>query len=259
MAASEVVTVVDDAARAELDELLARARLALSALTDARDLDAARLLLLFFFDELELAELESVEFECVLLVELDGLMMTADVSVGGVPAPVVTGGALDPVPVVGAVVPVADGPVDAARMRLRISAVQMTVAPPPLPEPTHWLIVTGRATVDVDVVTVHLTRRTPPPPLPDWLHWTMSALVVEPFGLHCVVGAVPPPVPAWLHWLIVAGDDSATPVMLLSTCTVHRTVDPPLFPLPLHWVTETANELDGVDLLVHVPGVPGAP
>ena len=66
-----------------------------------------------------------------------------------------------------------------------------------MPEPMHWLIVTGRAEVTVDVVTVHRTRPRAPPPLPDWLHWVISAFVVlDAAGVHCVVGCVPPPVPA---------------------------------------------------------------
>jgi hypothetical protein len=76
---------------------------------------------------------------------------------------------------------------------------QMTTAPPPLPEPTHWLMVTGSAAVFVDVVTVHRTRLVPPPPLPELLHWVTVAPVVLPIGEHTLVGRVPPPVPAELH------------------------------------------------------------
>ena len=77
--------------------------------------------------------------------------------------------------------------------------VQVTVAPPPLPEPLHWLTVTGSAAAWVDGVTVHRTRMVPPPPFPEVLHWVIVALVVLPSGTHTVVGAVPPPVPEPLH------------------------------------------------------------
>jgi hypothetical protein len=120
-------------------------------------------------------------------------------------------------------------------------AVQTTVAPPPLPDPTHWLIVTGSAAVLVDVVTVHRTRRVPPPPLPELLHWVTVAPVVLPIGEHTFVGCVPPPVPAELHWFTVAGEVVAFPVMLLMMLTLQVTVPPPPLPEPLHWVTDVVS------------------
>jgi hypothetical protein len=119
-------------------------------------------------------------------------------------------------------------------MRFVTLAVQVTVAPPPLPEPTHWLTVTGSAAVFVDVVTVHRTRFVPPPPLPEWLHWVTVALVVLPIGEQIFVGCVPPPFPAVLHWLTVAGVAVALPTILLTMLTLHVTVAPPPLPEPLH-------------------------
>jgi hypothetical protein len=145
------------------------------------------------------------------------------------------------------------------RKLFTISELQITVAPPPLPEPTHWSMVTGSAAVEVDAVTVHRTRRDPPPPFPDWLHWVMVALLVTPIGLQAVVGWVPPPVPDALHWLIDAGTAVPLPVMLLVTRTEHVTVPPPPLPEPLHWVTDVASCVDAVVLLVQVGGACAAP
>lgn len=123
---------------------------------------------------------------------------------------------------------------------------QVTVAPPPLPEPLHWLTVTFRSEVVVDPeVTVHLTRCVPPPPLPESLHWVTVALVVlAGNGLQATVGAVPPPSPDLLHWLTVAEVGVALPVMLLITSTVQVTVPPPPFPEPLHWLTVVTSDAE---------------
>ena len=137
-----------------------------------------------------------------------------------------------------------------------ICARQTTTAPPPLPEPLHWLIVTGSAEFEVEVRTVQVTRIVPPPPLPESLHWVIVALVVLPIGLHDTVGAPPPPPPEPLHWLIVEGDVLAVPVTLLVTLTVHLTVPPPPLPEPLHWFTAVTRS---PDVLVEVVQVGGAP
>jgi hypothetical protein len=55
-----------------------------------------------------------------------------------------------------------------------------------------------------------------------------------------------------MHWLTVAGLVGATPVMLLTMCTLHVTVEPPPLPEPLHWVTEVVSWLDGVVEVVQV-------
>jgi len=52
--------------------------------------------------------------------------------------------------VVGAVVVVSGG-----RMLVVTDAVQVTNPPPPLPDPLHWLTVTGSAELTVEGVTVH--------------------------------------------------------------------------------------------------------
>jgi hypothetical protein len=64
-------------------------------------------------------------------------------------------------------------------MLLVTKAVQVTSPPPPLPEPLHWLTVTGRADASVEPGwTSHVTRIVPPPPVPASLHWVMVAFVV---------------------------------------------------------------------------------
>ena len=133
-------------------------------------------------------------------------------------------------------------------MLVVIPVRQVTVAPPPLPEPLHWLTETRSADDVVEPeLTVHRTLCVPPPPLPELLHWVTIALVVlAGNGSHAVVGAVPPPVPEALHWLTVADVGVPDPVMLLMTSTVHSTVPPPPFPDPLHWsmdVTKLGEEV----------------
>jgi hypothetical protein len=83
-----------------------------------------------------------------------------------------------------------------------MSAVQVTVLPPPPSEPLHWLIVTGRADATV-AATLHCTRPAPPPPLAEPLHCVTVAPVVAPSGLQFVV-FTPPPVPDPMHWSMVA-------------------------------------------------------
>jgi hypothetical protein len=124
----------------------------------------------------------------------------------------------------------------------------VTVAPPPFPEPTHWLTDTTMSGVVVEFeLTVHCTRCVPPPPFPELLHWvTLAPLVVAGNGLQRTVGAVPPPSPDVLHWLTVAEVGVTVAVMLLMTSTVHTTVPPPPFPEPLHCVTEVTMSVDGV-------------
>ena len=121
------------------------------------------------------------------------------------------------------------------------------------------MIVTGSAAVDVDGVTVHRTRLDAPPPLPEPLHWVMVAPVVTPIGLQSRVGAVPPPVPEPLHWLIDAGTAVPSPVMVLVMCTVQVTVPPPPLPEPLHCVTVVTSWVDVVVLVVQVGGALAAP
>jgi hypothetical protein len=79
--------------------------------------------------------------------------------------------------------------------------VQVTRLPPALPEPLHWLTVTGSDALTVEPgPTVHVTLMLAPPLLPEPLHCvTVAPLVVAIGGVQFVVGAVPPPVPEPLH------------------------------------------------------------
>jgi hypothetical protein len=144
-------------------------------------------------------------------------------------------------------------------MLLIRETVQVTVAPPPFPDPLHWSTVTGSAEVCVDGSTEHRTRMVPPPPLPELLHWVTVAPVVLPSGVHSVVGAVPPPCPDTLHWFTVAGVGVTTPVMLLTTATLQVTVPPPPLPEPSHWVTEVMSGVADVVVVTQVGGAPAAP
>ncbi|MBG6185602.1 hypothetical protein IWX65_003583, partial [Arthrobacter sp. CAN_A214] len=121
-----------------------------------------------------------------------------------------------------------------AMMVVFIELVQVTVAPPPLPEPLHWLMVMGSAADIVFDPTVHWTRIVPPPPLPESLHWVTVAFVVEPIGVQTTVGSVPPFWPEALHWFTDPAAVSAVPVMMFSTVTLHCTAPPPPLPEPLH-------------------------
>jgi len=97
-----------------------------------------------------------------------------------------------------------------------------------------------------------------PPPVPELLHWVIVAFVVLPIGLQ-ETGFAPPPPPEPLHWLMVAGELSATPVMLLVIFTVQVTVPPPPLPEPLHWSTEVTRLPDGVTVVTQVGRAPAAP
>jgi hypothetical protein len=121
------------------------------------------------------------------------------------------------------------------------------------------LTFTVNAEFTVEVVTAHFTRMLPPPPLPEPLHWVMVAPLVEPSGLHWVVGWVPPPFPDPLHWLMVAGVTFALPTMVLATWTVHAIVPPPPLADPLHWVTDVVSWLDRLVDVVQVGAALAAP
>jgi hypothetical protein len=71
-------------------------------------------------------------------------------------------------------------------------AEQIMRAPPPLAEPLHWVIVTGRAEAMEPVAVQVMPTRVPP--LAEPLHWVIAALVVVAGkGLQPVV--IPPPDP----------------------------------------------------------------
>jgi hypothetical protein len=124
---------------------------------------------------------------------------------------------------------------------LVIVVEQVTVLPPPLEEPLHWLIETGMA--DAPPVTVHFTRSGAPPPLAEPLHWSTVAFVVFATGAQFVggpTGETPPP-PEPLHWFTVTPVVPVPTGTLFVTSTVHVTLLPPPFTMPLHWLTPVVS------------------
>ena len=87
------------------------------------------------------------------------------------------------------------------------------------------MIVTGSAVAVPE--TVHCTRIAAPPPFPEPLHWVTAASVVLPSGVHTTVGWVPPPVPDPMHWSTVTADVGVPTGMLLMTVRLHVTLLPP--------------------------------
>ena len=87
------------------------------------------------------------------------------------------------------------------------------------------MIVTGSAVAVPE--TVHCTRIAAPPPFPEPLHWVTVALVVLPSGLHTTVGCVPPPVPDPTHWSTVTSVVGVPTGMLLMTVMLHVALLPP--------------------------------
>jgi hypothetical protein len=156
-------------------------------------------------------------------------------------------------PVVPPVVPVL------ATTLLTIETVQVTVLPPPLPEPLHWLTRTGSADVSVEEPVAHCSRIVPPPPFAEPLHCVIAALVVVPRLSHSNVGAVPPPWADVLHWLTVAALGVDDPVMLLMMCTLQVTVPPAPLPEPSHCVTDVTSWVELVAQGVQVGGALAAP
>ncbi|HEX3541333.1 MAG TPA: hypothetical protein VHT75_12945 [Acidimicrobiales bacterium] len=119
---------------------------------------------------------------------------------------------------------------------LVIEVVQVTVLPPPLEEPLHWLTVTGSALAAP--MTLQFTRSGAPPPLAELLHWSTTAFVVlrsagwlQRIGLP--VGETPP-WPEPLHWLTVTPVVAVPTGMLLTMLTRHVTLLPPPLTMPLH-------------------------
>jgi hypothetical protein len=130
--------------------------------------------------------------------------------------------------------------------------VQVTVLPPPLEEPLHWLIVTGNA-VDAPV-TVHFTRVDPPPPFPEPLHCVTVAFVVLAVGAHRRVGWIPPPAPDPMHWLTVAPVVAVPLAMSFVTMTLQIKLLPPPTMMPLHWLTEVTNWVESMTVVLHSAG-----
>lgn len=149
--------------------------------------------------------------------------------------------------------------VTTAVTKLLMFVAQVTVAPPPLPDPLHWLTETRSAEVTVDVGTVQVTRPAAPPPLPEPLHCVTSAPVVLETGLQ----AVPPAAPSVAeptHWFTVAGVVVLSPTMLLVMSTLQMTLLPPPFATPLHWSTAVMMIPSRCDTVVVQRGAaPAAP
>jgi hypothetical protein len=107
--------------------------------------------------------------------------------------------------------------------RVRMLTLQLTVLPPGLPEPLHWLTVIGTAALIVDAeATSQLTVA--PPPLAEPLHWvTVAPVVFAGYGEQFVVP--PPPLPEPTHWFTVAADSGSAPgvseLMSLRIVTLH--------------------------------------
>ncbi len=103
-------------------------------------------------------------------------------------------------------------------------------------------------------VTVHFTRIAAPPPVPDPLHWVTVALVVLATGSHTTVGWVPPPVPDPMHSLTVAPDVGVPLATLLENVTLQITLLPPPVTMPLHWLIEETSWFDVVTVVVQPAG-----
>ena len=114
--------------------------------------------------------------------------------------------------------------------------------PPPCPELLHWFTVAGVDAVTpvmlLTMATLHVT--VPPPPLPDPSHWVtevtswVEVVVVVTQGR----GALAAP---W-HSVTVRVE-LVTPVAmsrLLVTVTAQATAWPPALSVPLHWLTAGA-------------------
>jgi hypothetical protein len=109
---------------------------------------------------------------------------------------------------------VALGTITAAVITLDTLAEQVNSVPPALPEPLHWLMVTGIAAVTVDGEPTEHTA-VEPPPITDWLHCVIVAPdVVAGNGLHTRgprPPKLPPPVADPTHWLTVAAVSAWAP------------------------------------------------
>jgi hypothetical protein len=103
--------------------------------------------------------------------------------------------------------------------------------------------------------TVHFTRIVAPPPAPDPSHWVTVALVVLATGSHTTVGWVPPPAPdPLLHSLTVAPDVGVPLATSLVKVTLQVTLLPPPLTMPLHWLTEETSWFDVVTVVVQPAG-----
>lgn len=151
---------------------------------------------------------------------------------------------------------VADGGAVAAAVMLVMMLVrQVTMLPPGLPVPLHWLTVIGMAGLTRDDV-VTAQSMVAPPPLADPLHCVTVALVVAA-GNGSQITDPPPPPPEPTHWLTVAAVRGCAPgvsaLMLLVIVTLHTMGCAASLSEPLHWATLVTRL---VELVVNVP-LPG--
>ena len=103
-------------------------------------------------------------------------------------------------------------------------------------------------------MTEHSTRAAAPPPVPDPLHWVTVAPVVLATGAQTTVGWVPPPVPDPLHSFTVAPDVDVPLVTSLVKLTLQTTLLPPPVTIPLHWLIEETSWFDVVTVVVQPAG-----
>jgi hypothetical protein len=111
---------------------------------------------------------------------------------------------------------------------------------------------TGRA--EAPPVSVQITRAEAPPPFPDPLHWVTVAPLVLAAGVHKRVGWVPPPVPEPMHSLTVTPAVAVPAGIVFATETLHVTLLPPPKATPLHWFTVVTSWLDVVAVVVQPKG-----
>src|ERR1700722_9259629 len=110
----------------------------------------------------------------------------------------------------------------------------------------------GRA--EAPPVSVHCTRVDAPPPFPEPLHWVTVAPLVLATGAHTRVGWVPPPVPEPMHSLTVTPAVAVPAGMVFTTETLQVTLLPPPKTTPLHWFTVVTSWLDVVTVVVQPKG-----
>jgi hypothetical protein len=141
----------------------------------------------------------------------------------------------------------------AAAVTLVVRVVRhVTVLPPGLPVPLHWLTRTAMAGVTVDAEET-MQSTVAPPPLADPLHCvTVAFVVVAGNGEQFTVPPPPPPDPT--HWLTVAAVTGCAPgvsaLMLLVIVTRQVIGCAASLSEPLHWFTDVTRL---VELLVKVP------
>jgi len=138
---------------------------------------------------------------------------------------------------------------------LVIDVRHVTSEPPPLADPLHWLTVTGRDALCVELgATEQVTVL--PPPLPEPLHCVTAAPEVELTGLQVIV---PLPSAEPTHSLTVAAVGVAPPVMLLVMSTAQTSSPPPPLAEALHWLTESTTSWNVLVTAGPQVGAPAAP